>query len=148
MSGREWLIAGGCLSALASLIHLACIFGGPDWYRFFGAGEGIARAAERGFWTPHLFAIGIAAVLATGAYYAFAGAGLVPRPPLLRTGLVTMTAVYLLRGMVVLAPSALARPDLSRAFLLWSSLIVLGYGVVHAVGIWQAWSNLSGEDVS
>ena len=39
------LIAGGLLSAAASLLHVACIFGGPAWYRFFGAGEGVAQGS-------------------------------------------------------------------------------------------------------
>jgi len=143
-----WLVAGGCLSALAALVHLACIFGGPDWYRFFGAGEGIARAAERGSWAPALITVGIAAVLTLGAFYAFAAAGLAPRPPLLRTGLVVMTAIYLLRGLVLFAPSSLNRQDLTPGFLFWSSLIVLVYGVVHAIGVQQAWYILSEEDAS
>ena len=37
--GNPWLVAGGILSALAALLHLAVIVGGPVWYRFFGAGE-------------------------------------------------------------------------------------------------------------
>ena len=47
MAANPFLIAGGVLSALASLLHIAVIAGGPAWYRFFGAGEGMARMAER-----------------------------------------------------------------------------------------------------
>jgi hypothetical protein len=36
------------LSAAAALLHIAVIVGGAEWYRFFGAGEGMARLAERG----------------------------------------------------------------------------------------------------
>ena len=143
MSGRAWLIAGGCLSLAASLLHLACVVGGPEWYRFFGAGEGIARAAERGSWTPALLTVGIAAVLAIWAAYAFAGAGLIRRLPLMRTALVAISAVYLLRGLVLFYPPAFGRDDLSAEFVLWSSLIVLGYGIVYAVGTWRAWPSLS-----
>ena len=46
--GSTWLLIGGGLSVVAALLHIACIFGGPDWYRFLGAGEGMARAAARG----------------------------------------------------------------------------------------------------
>ncbi len=138
-----WLVAGGCMSLAAALLHVACIVGGPDWYRFLGAGEGMARAAEQGDCRPAAFTLGIAAVLALWAAYAFSGAGLVPRLPLLRAGLVIISASYLLRGMVVLMPSALGRSDLSMTFLVWSSLIVLIYGVVHAVGTWRAWPDLS-----
>ena len=46
MRGNPWLICGGCLSLAAAAAHVACIFGGPDWYRFFGAGEPIAQTAS------------------------------------------------------------------------------------------------------
>ena len=140
---RTWLIVGGVLSALAALLHLAIIAGGPDWYRFFGAGEGMARAAARGELRPTLFAIGIAAILLVWAAYALSGAGLIPRLPLLRTGLVAITAVYLARGLVILAPGALRRPDLTATFMIWSSLIVLLFGVVHLIGTWKAWPSLA-----
>jgi hypothetical protein len=135
-------VAGGCLSLGAAALHLGCIVGGPDWYRFFGAGEGLARGAELGHWRPAMFAIGIAALLALSAAYAFSGAGLIPRLPLLRIGLVVISAVYLLRGLVLLKPSALGRPDLTTTFLVWSSLIVLVYGLVYAIGTWRAWNTL------
>ena len=143
--GQMWLIAGGSLSIAASLLHLGCIVGGPDWYRFFGAGERVAQAAARGSWVPAAMTSGIAAVLAIWAAYAFSGAGLIARLPLLRTGLVVITAIYVLRGMVLFFPSAFQRPDLSESFLRWSSIIVLAFGLVHAIGTWRAWNSLSGE---
>lgn len=142
MSGRRdpWLIAGGILSAAAALLHLAVIAGGPDWYRFFGAGEDMARAAERGSPAPALITLGIAAVLAIWAAYAFAGAGLIRRLPLLRVALVIISAIYLLRGLVLVP--LLARGAPVDAFTLWSSLIVLVYGTAYAVGTWRAWPAL------
>lgn len=137
-----WLLLGGCLSLSAAVLHLGTIAGGPRWYRFLGAGENMATAAERGDWRPALITGAIAAVLATWAAYAFSGAGLIARLPLLRTGLVLISLVYLLRGMVLFMPSALGRPDLSSGFLTWSSLIVLALGMIHAIGTWHAWPQL------
>lgn len=137
-----WLIAGGCLSLAAAVLHLAVIAGGPDWYRFFGAGEGMARAAERGELTPHLITLGIALMLAVWAGYAFAGAGLIRRLPLMRTALVAISVVYLLRGLVIVPMLLLAEPT---PFGVWSSLIVLAYGIAYAVGTWRAWPTLSGH---
>ena len=141
MDRNYWLIAGGCLSLVAALLHVGCIVGGPDWYRFFGAGEGMACAAERGEMMPHLLTLVIAAILAVWAAYAFAGAGLRRALPLMRTGLIAISAIYLLRGLVILP--ALAIEQARTPFNIWSSLIVLGYGVVYAVGTWQAWPSLS-----
>lgn len=43
---------GACLRALAAVLHLGIIVKGATWYRFFGAGESMARAAEEGRWYP------------------------------------------------------------------------------------------------
>lgn len=139
--GTGWLTLGGCLSLGAAALHLAIIAGGPDWYRFFGAGEGVAQAAERGAWAPLLMTVGIATVLSIWAIYAFAGAGRIARLPLQRTGLVTIAAIYLLRGLAVIRPD-LWRPDLTGTFKLWSSLIVLVFGLAYAIGTWRAWPRL------
>lgn len=140
--GTFWLHIGGWLSLAAALLHIACIFGGPQWYRFFGAGEGMAQAAARGEWTPALLTLGISAILMIWAAYAFSGAGWLPRLPLLRTGLIVITFIYLARGLMLL-PLHLWRPHLTDAFTVWSSLIVLGYGIVYAVGLCRAWPALS-----
>ncbi len=142
LAPNPWLVAGGILSALAVILHLAVIAGGPDWYRFVGAGEEMAQMAERGLLRPALITIAIATILAIWSAYAFAGAGLIPRLPLMRTALVAITAVYLLRGLA-LVPLALLRPALIDSFALWSSLIVLAYGIVHAVGTYRAWPALA-----
>ena len=140
--GSTWLLIGGALSVAAALLHIACIFGGPDWYRFFGAGEGMARAAARGDWATTLITLAISAVLLIWAAYAFSGAGALPRLPLLRTGLVTITAIYLLRGLVFV-PLHLWRPQHTDSFAIWSSLIVLLYGTVYAIGTIKAWRYLT-----
>jgi hypothetical protein len=142
MARDPWLVVGGCLSLAASVLHLACIVGGPDWYRFFGAGEALARAAERGEWMPALLTLAIAALLAIWAAYAFAGAGLIRPLPLMRIGLVLVSLIYLARGLFVLSPAAFSRPDLSPQFMFWSSLVVLVIGIVYAVGTWRAWPHL------
>jgi hypothetical protein len=147
-SANPWLVAGGCMSAAASLLHLACIAGGPDWYRFFGAGEPIARAAERGSGMPAALTGAIALVLAIWAAYAFAGARLIPRLPLMRTVLAAITMIYLARGAFVFAPGAFGRPDLSPGFMLWSSLVVLVIGLVHAAGTARGWTDLGIEGAS
>ena len=138
------LIVAGWLSAAASVLHLACIFGGPDWYRIFGAGEQMAQASARGEVYPALVTLGIATVLAVWAAYAFAGAGLIRRLPLMRTALVAIAAIYLLRGLA-LVPVAV-QPELQTPFNIWSSLIVLGYGLVHLVGTIRAWPALSSKE--
>lgn len=138
MTNKKWLILGGVLSTLAAILHLAVIAGGPAWYRFFGAGEGLARAAEQGSLLPPLITFAIAIVLMVWALYAFSGAGLIRRLPLLRTALILISAVYLLRAFALL-PTLILRPDVVDTFAIVSSLIVLVYGVAYSVGTWARW---------
>ncbi len=106
----------------------------------------MARAAARGAWEPTVITLGIASVLAIWAAYAFSGAGLIARLPLLRTGLVVISAIYLLRALV-LPHAMIFLPEVVTPFLIWSSLIVLVYGLAYAIGTWLAWPLLSPEGV-
>jgi hypothetical protein len=135
-----WLLAGGVLSGGGAAIHLGCIVGGPSWYRFLGAGERMARLAEQGSPEPVLAAAFIAAILGIWAAYALSGAGLLPRLPFLRPILVLISAVYLLRAAALPVMLVYLVPGRSAPFLIWSSAIVLIFGIVHAIGVRAAWS--------
>ena len=141
MTAAPWLIAGAMLSAAAAVMHLAIIAGGPAWYRFFHAGEKMARMAERGDPQAWIVTLGIAVVLAGFSAYALSAANVLPKLPLLRPALVAITGVYLLRG-AALVPLQIWRPVLVDSFILSSSLVVLVYGIVYAIGTWLAWPEL------
>ena len=142
----DLLLAAGFCSLLAASLHIAVIIGGPDWYRFFGAGEAMARMAEQGLLRPLLITLGIAAMLALWAAYAFSGAGVIPRLPLLKLVLPMITSVYLMRGIAGLIVPLLNDHALlaqnSAMFWVWSSIICLTIGLVHLAGVIGAWSEL------
>ncbi len=135
------LVLAGSLDLAAAALHLACIVGGPDWYRFFGAGEEIARAAERGSPIPAVITVGIACVLTVWGLLAFSAAGLIGKLPLRRLCLVLISLVYLVRGVGPFA-AAVATGWAMDAFWIWSSLICLGCGLAHAIGTAQVWRRL------
>ena len=138
---NKFLLTAAMPSGLASLLHVAVPFGGAPWYRFFGAGERMARMAEAGHWYPTVVTLGIAFVLFVWAMFALAGAGLIAKPPFAKPVLGLVTAVYLLRGLVIVPALAFAVPP-ATPFWIWSSAICLGYGIVHLVGVIQAWDRL------
>lgn len=135
------LIVGAALSTIAALLHVCIVFGGPAWYRFFGAGERMASGAAAGHLYPPIVTLLIASVLGVWAAYALSGAGVLQPLPLLSIVLPAITGVYLVRGLAALALFFFARERLS-AFWVWSSLICLGFGVVHLVGLVQVWPGL------
>ena len=136
---KLFLIAGG-LSAVAALLHLGCIYFGASWYRFFGAGEQMAQWAEQGLIKPTLITLFIFSVLSVWGMYAFSAAGLILRLPLLRLGLVLITAVYLVRGIAgfFFYANPMGR---SPEFWLWSSGICLTIGVIHSIALALSWQN-------
>lgn len=135
------LLIGAALSGIAALLHVGIIFGGAPWYRFFGAGEKLAAADAAGHLYPAVITAGIAAVLATWAAYALAGAGVIAPLPLLKAALLLITAIYLLRGLAIVPLLLLARGK-ATPFLVWSSLICIGFGAVHLAGVSQVWDRL------
>ena len=136
------LVLGAGLSAIAAVLHVAIVIGGPAWYRFFGAGEQFAAAAANGRWWPAIITLGIACMLGLWAAYALSGAGVIRPLPLLKLALVLITSVYLLRGLVLVPAFLFARSSITP-FVFWSSVVCIGYGAFHLLGLVGIWSRLS-----
>jgi hypothetical protein len=141
-TGNVWLIAAGSLSTIAALLHFACIVFGAPLYRALGAGEPIARAAERGDIMPATMAVLIGIVLLGWALYAFSAAQIIWRLPLTRTALTAIIAVLLIRGLSI-PLMRIWRPDLSMAFLYITGAICTLLGLIFLIGTRNAWSTLS-----
>ena len=141
-TARPWLLAAAFISAAASALHFACIVVGAPLYRAAGAGERIAHMVEQGRILPHLYAAAIGTIIAVWGLYARPAAGLAPRLPLLRTALVAISLVLLARGLGY-PLMRVWRPELSQAFLAWSSAICTLYGLCFAIGTSKAWPALS-----
>ncbi len=144
-TGDRFLVLGGGLSGVASLIHVAIILGGPDWYRFFGAGERMAQLAARGSAYPTVITAGIAVILGIWMLYAFSGAGLIRRLPFLRPALILIATIYLTRGIlgvpaVLFGNDPYAKELSARMmFMVLSSAICVFLGFCYAFGAALVW---------
>lgn len=98
---NQWLILGGILSFAVALLHVIIIFIGAPAYRYFGAGEDMATAAESGSAFPALLTLFLVAIFAIWGFYGLSGAGVIRRLPLLKIALILIGAVYTLRGVAV-----------------------------------------------
>ena len=143
--GDRLLLIGGGLTGVASLLHVAIILGGPDWYRFFGAGERMAQFAARGSTYPTVITASIAVVLGIWALYSLSGAGVIRRLPFLRPALVLIAAIYLTRGIlgvpvVLFMEDPYARELRAKmTFMVLSSAICVCLGFCYAVGAALVW---------
>ena len=141
MKRNRPLFLAGSFTAVVSLLHVLIIIEGGDWYRFFGAGEGMAQLAERGSMYPVIVTSSIAIVLGLWALYAFSGAGTIVRLPLLRPILILIALIFLLRGVLGIPtvtfmdhPYAIELRG-RMTFMIVSALISLGIGLFYLFGI-------------
>ena len=136
-----FLIFGAMLSAVAALLHLACIYFGAPLFRFLGT-EAMAKMYESGNTThPIIACVILATILFSWSAYALSGAGVIRKLPLLRFALIGITSVYLIRSLAFPFLTSYF-PENSMLFWYLSSAIVFAFGLIHFMGLKQVWARL------
>lgn len=128
------------LTYAVALLHAAIIFGGADWYRFFGAGEELANMQEQGSYYPAILTLAIAILLCIAASYALFGSGFMKPLPFTKPVLTITAMVFLGRGLFAI-PLILLVDDpyflelrLKMPFMIITSVFCFGLGAIFAVG--------------
>ena len=146
---KSYLVFVGVVAAAGALLHIAILFGGPDWYAFFGAPQGLVDMARAGNVRAPISCLVIAAFLWLLAAYAFSGAGVIRRLPFLRLVLSFIAGVLILRG-ILFVPLILWRPGTLSgicecrsvdAFIIVTSVLCLAMGIGYALGALAAPNN-------
>jgi hypothetical protein len=130
----------GIIALIGVAIHIAAIFGGASWYAYFGAPASVVQSARDGTWLAPVGALVIAGLMAICAAYAFSALGVIRRLPLLRTGLVCMAVICLLRSLV-LWPLMINHPELRNTFEIVAAIVWGVAGVGFAFGYRLVQSN-------
>ena len=128
-------------SFAVSMTHIWVIFAGPTAYASLGAPFDVVASAEAGTWYAPTITALIAMIIFGWVLYALSAAGHLPRLPLLRTGLIAIATVLILRGLIVLL-IAIFIPVQLTSFVVWSSLLCLVLGALYGVGIIFGWTKL------
>lgn len=137
---KTWAYMAGIIALIGVAIHIAAIFGGVNWYIFFGAPPIIVQSARDGTWLAPLSNMLITVLMGICAAYAFSAMGVIRRLPLLRTGLVCMAVICLLRSLV-LWPLMINHPELRNTFEIVAAIVWGVAGVGFAFGYRLAQSN-------
>ncbi len=93
------LYLAAALTLVAALLHFICVYWGAEGFRVLGAGEALAKKAEKGDWYPNLIAIMVGLVLSVFALYAFTVAQENIFLPLSKWVLTFITVALLARGL-------------------------------------------------
>lgn len=110
-----YAVSSGLIALAAGVLHVAIIFGGPDWYARFGAPAPLVAMAKAGHLYPVVICLVTAAFLFFCSAYAFSGAGMIPYLPFLKAVLIICGCLFLLRGLVFV-PLMIVRPDIMADF--------------------------------
>ena len=133
-SGNNYLQTGGLFSLAFSIFQVCGIFLPPSVIIYFGGP--VKLQAEN----PALFGllcVVLGAIIAVVGLYALSGAGKFKRLPFLRTVLVVVTTVFILRGLFIIPILKFmsAHPESNMFRYLVFSIIALGVGIIHLVGV-------------
>lgn len=99
IDSSTYFILGGLANSLFTTLHMI-LAAKPSWYRYFGAGE-LAEMHEKGSKFPRLVTIGLVFLFGIWAAYGFAAAGVIDPLPIMRTMIIIIIAVYLLRSLMI-----------------------------------------------
>lgn len=138
MNAKKLLMIAACFSFIAAFVHILIIFGGGNWYRFFGAGEQMAQLAESGSIQPIMITLFISLVLFIWGLYALSGSGFIAKLPFLKWALYLISFIYLFRGTAGLVlpflSNHVAIQQNSLSFWVISSAVCLVIGSFYLFG--------------
>jgi hypothetical protein len=132
---RYLLIAGGVITALISLLHVLLAVK-PELYRYFGPGQAsaLAQRAVEGSRGTTIATVVLVVVFALWAAYAFSGAGLIGALPLLRTALIGIGVIYILRSLFVLSEMKMVLTQgYPFRFVVFSTISLIA-GLLYLIG--------------
>jgi hypothetical protein len=132
---NHYLIAGGVMSALISLLHLfLAVY--PALYRFIGPDQSaLTEMAAQGSSITTIVSVALAFLFAIWALYAFSGAGLIRPLPLLRIALIVISVIYLLRALFLLSEIGMVvNQGYPFRFMVFSTISLVA-GLLYLFGI-------------
>jgi hypothetical protein len=136
LQNNKFLFLAGIGSMCVALLHAVIIYIGPAAYRYFEAGEDMARMAEEESWLPPAMTLGIICVFFVFALYAFSGCNRFKSLPYLKPALFLIGTIYSLRGLATFYFIYLLLntpgPDLVKNLVF--SLVSLTIGILYLSG--------------
>ena len=131
-STERALEIGGWMNIVLATGHVVGLIWAYSVFRAVGIEEDMRRLAEQGGAAlPYVVTVIVAAGFLVFGLYGLSGAGVVRRLPLLRTVLVSIAAVYVLRGTLLGGIGAVAAGDAAQTAF---AAIALAIGLCYAYG--------------
>lgn len=135
-----WLLAAAVASFTLVPVHLAAIVIGAPAYAFMTAPQEMITLAQQGSVRPALMTLIVSVVFGLFGFYALSGAGRWRTLPVLRIGLIFISTVFLLRGLLLFPETVIVMhtgqvPPRALAF----SAVSLCIAICYIVGTARRW---------
>ncbi len=140
---NHYLLAGGMMSALISALHIVLALA-PGLYRYIGPDQSaLTDMAAQGSSITTIVSAALALIFAIWALYAFSGAGLIGRLPLLRATLMVICAIYILRALFLPTEINMVLTEGYPFRFVVFSTISLVTGLLYLIGILKRRASLA-----
>lgn len=96
------LISAGIIAFASAVWHLLCIWGGPSWFIFARAPQSIIDSSVQGTLLAPIGTIIVASLMFACTLFAFSGVGIIQKVPLLKSALITIATLCILRGLIAI----------------------------------------------
>lgn len=140
MTSRLPLDLAAVFMFVGAAFHVACLIGGADWLLFAGAPVELAESYRNGAVAPIFWTLAIAALLLVWGLYAMSGNGRLRRLPLLKTALLLIGTLMLLRGLVGIVLLVITNWPWETAqgqFHAVISIMIFGVGLFYFAGLYR-----------
>jgi hypothetical protein len=127
------LVVAALISALTGFAHLSCIYFGPKCFETQMAPPSIVQSAIDGTWIAPVGTVVVAAIFLLWAAYALSKAGFIRSLPLLNIGILTISFLCIVRGLLTLQLK-FRHPELVDNFNLAVGSIWFVTGVMFFLG--------------
>ncbi len=132
----KFLVTGGIIAGLAAIWHVLCLFGGVSWLAFARAPPTIIESYEQGTMLAPIATIIVAGLMFACTAYAFSGVGFIRKIPLIKSALVTISVLFILRALLVIP--RLKRECFSDTWQIVASSVFLFVGICYLLGSIEA----------
>lgn len=89
----------GLINILIAIGHIVCLFWAHRVFELTGVGEEMSKLADINPIIPYVITVIVAIIFLIFGLYAFSAAGIIRPLPLLKLGVLLITAVFLFRGI-------------------------------------------------
>lgn len=140
-SSKKILIFAAFWPFIGVLLHVMAFFGGYSWYEFLMAPPLLLESVKAGTWLAPLATFFVSGLMAIAGLYALSGAEVIFKMPLLKLALVTLSILFILRGMLIFH-LMWWKPEVIDTFRIISSGIFLICGIAYALGTYLRWPRI------